>query len=161
METSVKKGMFIAALGALLLLINPAQANTIDKEVRQFMQSYLSTFDKGYSRDVANYYANSMLMLAPNGDLRSFDTPKVIRRTVKKWKRYLLHNGFESSRWVDLNVRSLSDSTALVSTVFERLNSKGEVFQRGGATYTLRRSEGDWKIWLIHIHDPHKAFSFN
>ena len=161
MEKPVKKGMFIVVLCALSLFINPVQANTTDKEVRQFMESYLSSFDTGYSRDVANYYAESMLMLAPNGDLRSFDTPKVIHRTVKKWKRYLFHHGFKSSRWVDLNVRALSDNTALVSTVFERLNSRGEVFQRGAATYTLRRREDDWKIWLIHIHDPNRVFSFN
>ncbi|MCH9671644.1 MAG: hypothetical protein K0U93_09370 [Gammaproteobacteria bacterium] len=131
-----------------------------DDDVRAFMEGYLTTFDRGYAKDVSIHYAAPLMMLAPNGDVRTYDTPKKVRRTVKKWKRYLFHNGFERSAWVDLNVRALSDRTAIASTVFERFNTKGEMFQRGAATYTLRKEEDQWKIWLIHVHEPDKAFAF-
>ena len=100
-------------------------------------------------------------MLAPNGDLRAYDTPKDIRLTIKKWKRYMIHSGFEDSRWVALNVNRLTDGTAIASTAFERVNSRGQVYQRGGATYTLRKKDGKWVITLIHIHDPEAVLSLD
>ena len=125
------------------------------------MNDYLSTFDKGYSRDLAAHYDAPLYMLAPNGDLRAYETPKQIRRTVKKWKRHLLHNGFKRSDWVTLNVKPLGAGTALVSAVFDRFHDSGRLLQRGAATYTVHKKDGDWKIFLIHIHDPDDVVTFD
>ena len=73
----------------------------------------------------------------------------------------MFHGGFEDSRWVALNVKRLTEGTAIASTAFERLNSRGQVYQRGGATYTLRKKDGNWVITLIHIHDPDAVMSFD
>ena len=72
----------------------------------------------------------------------------------------MFHNGFERSEWVSLNVKPLSDDTAIVSTVLDRFKSDGERLQRAGATYTLRKEDGAWKIFLIHIHEPEMVAEF-
>lgn len=152
----------VAATALLGLgLASGALASTdTEDEIRDFMMGYLETFNSGYARDLAAHYDAPMYMLAPNGDIRDYDTPKTIRMTVKKWKRNLIRAGFDHSEWKVLNVRPLSDSTGVVSTVFERYTGSGQVMQRGAATYTVHKREGSWKIFLIHIHDPDAVMTF-
>ena len=150
-----------AIAAACVVLALPAQGAPGDPEIDSFMRAYLDTFDHGHARDIVAHYDAPLFMLAPNGDLRAYDTPKDIRLTIKKWKRYMIHGGFEDSRWVALNVNRLTDGTALASTAFERVNSRGQVYQRGGATYTLRKKDGKWVIMLIHIHEPEAVLSLD
>ncbi len=152
---------FAAVAAACVVLALPAQGAPGDPEIDSFMRNYLDTFDHGHARDIVAHYDAPLFMLAPNGDLRAYDTPKDIRLTIKKWKRYMIHSGFEDSRWVALNVNRLTDGTAIASTAFERVNSRGQVYQRGGATYTLRKKDGKWVITLIHIHDPEAVLSLD
>ncbi|MCY4003893.1 MAG: hypothetical protein OXF33_09345 [Rhodospirillales bacterium] len=149
----------IAAVWVMLAL--PVQGATGDAEIDTFMRNYLETFDHGHAWEIVPLYDAPLFMLAPNGDLRAYETPKDIRLTIKKWKRYMFHGGFEDSRWVALNVKRLTEGTAIASTAFERLNSRGQVYQRGGATYTLRKKDGNWVITLIHIHDPDAVMSID
>ncbi len=153
----IASGVAVAATWVLLVL--PVQGAAGDAEIDTFMRNYLETFDHGHVREIVAHYDAPLLMLAPNGDLRAYETPKDIRLTIKKWKRYMFHGGFEDSRWVALNVKRLTDGTAIASTAFERLNSRGQVYQRAGATYTLRKKDGKWVIMLIHIHDPDAVIS--
>ena len=151
----------VAIAATWVMLALPAQGATGDAEIDTFMRNYLETFDHGHAWEIVAHYDAPLLMLAPNGDLRAYETPKDIRLTIKKWKRYMIHGGFEDSRWVALNVKRLTDGTAIASTAFERLNSRGQVYQRAGATYTLRKKDGKWVIMLIHIHDPDAVMSFD
>ena len=143
-----------AAVLAAVAVSGAAPRAAADTGAESFMRDYLETFDHGHAREIIAHYDAPLYMLAPNGDLRSYETPKDIRLTVKKWKRYMLHSGFQDSRWVTLNVRELTEGTAVASTAFERVNTRGQVYQRGGATYTLRKKDGRWAIFLIHIHPP-------
>ncbi|MEM7254835.1 MAG: DUF4440 domain-containing protein [Pseudomonadota bacterium] len=154
----------LGVIGLCLVFASPggqASQDSTEEAVRAFMNTYLETFDSGHANQITAQYTAPMMMLAPNGDVRTYETQKNIRRTVKKWKRYLNHNGYDRSEWVSLNVRALSDDTAVASTVFDRYDTSGNVFQRGAATYTLRREDDQWKIWLIHIHNPDRVLAFN
>lgn len=150
----------ILILAVAALSAAESQADTRD-EVRAFMQGYLQSFDSGYSRDIAAHYHAPMYMLAPNGNLQEFETTKQIQQTIKKWKRYLFQYGFDHTTWVALNVKPLSNSTALVSTVFDRITSSGTLLHRGAATYTVHRENGNWKIFLIHLHDSKNVLEFD
>ena len=152
----------IRTISFAALIVLPALEARADAsdEIKEFMTTYRDAFDTGHNREIAAFYDAPFYMLAPNGDLRSYDTQKDVRQTVKKWRRYLAHYGFERTEWVTLNVKALSDGTGLVSSVLDRFNSKGERFHRGGATYTVHKRDGAWKIFLIHIHDPEAAIAF-
>jgi ketosteroid isomerase-like protein len=135
-----------------MVLAASAQADTAD-EVTAFMEDYLHTFDTGHANEIKAFYDAPLFMMGPTGDLRSYEGDKM-RRTVKRWRFYLKHYGFERSEWNVLNVNALAEGSAVVSTVVDRYNPKGERFHRSGATYTLRKQDGDWKIFLIQIHEP-------
>ena len=141
-----------AAALSLMVLTASAHADTAE-EVTEFMNSYLQTFDTGHANEIKAFYDAPLFMMGPNGDLSSYEGDKM-RRTVKRWRFYLKHYGFERSEWHVLNVNALAEGSAVVSTVVDRFNPEGERFNRSGATYTLRKQEGTWKIFLIQIHEP-------
>jgi hypothetical protein len=55
---------------------------------------------------------------------------------------------------MDLHVKQMSGNTALVSVSRVRYVIDGRELERLGETYTLRRTEGGWKIAVAMIHDP-------
>ena len=68
--------------------------------------------------------------------------------------------GVAASRYIQLNVKALSADTALASTEVERADEHGKVRANTGATYTLVRVDGQWKIYLIHLHSRETVFNF-
>lgn len=160
MHRTVFLGRFASRMIIVMVLLWSGAARA-GSDVESFMRAYLGDFDNGHARDIAAHYNTPLYMLAPNGDLRVYETPKDIRLTVKKWKRYMIKGGFDHSEWVKLNVKAVTEGTALASTAFNRVDSRGQVFQRGGATYTLRKQDGEWKIFLIHIHGPDDVLSLD
>lgn len=141
----------VAFLGAAT-----AQADTKD-DVLAFMDHYLDSFDNQPSRHTASLHHAPMYLLAPHGVLTAFETTDKVRRTVRRWRRTLNFNGYDHTEWVSVNVQPMSDDTAIVSTVFDRIKGTGELLFRGAATYTLLRQDGEWKIFLMHVHEPERA----
>ena len=166
MNVRVRIGYWSRLVAALMLGVGLAASagasnrEVTEAEIRAFMESYLETFNRGYSRQVVGHYDAPLFMMAPNGDVRSYDTERSIRMTVRDWKRQLIRSGFDHSEWEVLNVRSLGDGAGLASAVFKRLTGSGDVIQRGAATYTVHKKDGDWKIFLIQIHDPDDVIEF-
>ena len=150
---------WLLVLAAALLGAIAAQADTRD-DVLAFMNHYLDSFDNQSSRYIASLHHAPLYLLAPHGILTEFETSEKIRRTVRRWKRTLNHSGYDHTEWVSVNVQPMSDDTALVSTVFNRIKSTGELLFQGAATYTLLRQDGEWKIFLMHVHEPERALGF-
>lgn len=151
---------WLLALAGFLLVAATAQADTKD-DVLAFMNHYLDSFDTQNSHYIASLHHAPLYLLAPHGVLTAFETPEKIRRTMRRWRRTLNYNGYDHTEWVSVNVRPMSDDTAIVSTVFNRIKGTGERLFQGAATYTLLRQDGEWKIFLMHVHKPERALGFD
>ena len=156
----VNRGAWLLALAGLFLLAAASQADTKD-DVLAFMDHYLDSFDNQNSRYTASLHHAPFYLLAPHGVLTGFETPDKIRRTMRRWRRTLNYNGYDHTEWVSVNVQSMSDDTAIVSTVFNRIKGTGDLLFRGAATYTVLRQDGAWKIFLVHVHEPERALGFS
>ena len=152
--------VWLLALAAAFFAAATAQADTKD-DVLAFMNHYLDSFDNQPSRYTASLHHAPMYLLAPHGVLTAFETSENIRRTLRRWRRHLNYNGYDHTEWVSVNVQPMSDDTAIVSTVFNRIKNTGELLFKGAATYTLLRQDGEWKIFLIHVHDPERALGYD
>ncbi len=150
---------WLLALAGFLLAAATAQADT-KEDVLAFMDHYLDSFDNQNSRYTASLHHAPLYLLAPHGALTEFETPENIRRTMRRWRRTLNYNGYDHTEWVSVNVKPMSGDTALVSTVFNRIKGTGELLHQGAATYTLLRQDGEWKIFLMHVHEPERALGF-
>jgi ketosteroid isomerase-like protein len=51
-------------------------------------------------------------------------------------------------------VKLLDQTTALASTVFVRHKTDGSELETIGATYVLRKTEGEWKIAVVTRNPP-------
>jgi hypothetical protein len=66
--------------------------------------------------------------------------------------RDLKEHGYSHSKWVELHVKLLGKSVALASAIFTRYKTDGSEMATLGATYLLRKNDGDWKIAVINPH---------
>ena len=152
--------LFVLVLPMLLGLAPQSAKADSHGDATAFMEEYLSTFDTGHAGDVMALYNDPFFMIAPSGDVRAFETKKGIRKAIRGWKFYMKKGGVVSSRYGELNVRALSDDTAIASAVVERLDEVGKLLTKIGATYNLRRESGKWKIFIIQLHDVDTILRF-
>ena len=68
--------------------------------------------------------------------------------------RDLRARGYSRSTRSELHVKLLDQSTALASAVFVRHKTDGSELETIGATYVLRKTEGEWKIAVVMGHPP-------
>ena len=62
--------------------------------------------------------------------------------------------GYSHSTVSELHVKLLDQTTALVSGVFVRHKTDGSELETIGATYVLRKTEGEWKIAVVVRNPP-------
>lgn len=58
---------------------------------------------------------------------------------------------------VQLHVRQMSSNVAFASAEIVRYKTTGELLERVGASYVLRRTEDGWKIAAVITHDPDRV----
>jgi len=68
--------------------------------------------------------------------------------------RDLRARGYSHSTRSELHVKLLDQTTALASAVFVRHKTDGSELETIGATYVLRKTEGEWKIAVVMGHPP-------
>ena len=69
-------------------------------------------------------------------------------------QRPLRERGYSHSTVSELHVKLLDQTTALASAVFVRHKTDGSELETIGATYVLRKTEGEWKIAVVMGHPP-------
>jgi len=62
--------------------------------------------------------------------------------------------GFARSEWVEKHVKLQSNSAATASVLWIRFKKDGSELERLGATYALYKSNANWKIAMVMVHDP-------
>lgn len=64
----------------------------------------------------------------------------------------LRQRGFSHTRLDECRIKLFSDTSAMASTVWTRLDGTGEVIETLGATYTLVAAGGAWKVAVVMSH---------
>jgi hypothetical protein len=64
----------------------------------------------------------------------------------------LRQRGFTHTRLDKCHIKLLGDTNAMVSTVWTRLDSNGDLIETLGATYTLVLTDGAWKVAVVMSH---------
>ncbi len=62
--------------------------------------------------------------------------------------------GYARSELTDLQMKQMSQDTALVSVGRVRYKTDGQELEQLGETYTLRNTDEGWKIAVAMIHNP-------
>jgi hypothetical protein len=125
-----------------------------DKEaIIQTFINYTQTFQTLNPNAALHYFHVPCMFISPQG-VRVLATAADVEALLTQVMEGLKARGYARSELMDLQVKQMSGNTALVSVSRIRYATEGRELERLGETYTLRKTEGVWKIAVAMIHDP-------
>ena len=127
-----------------------AQNETV---IAQTFTDYLQAFQTLKPRAPLPFCHVPCMFIAPQGVLvmaTSAETETFFTRVMEG----LRARSYARSELTDLQLKQMSRDTALVSVSRVRYKTDGQELERLGETYTLRNTDGGWKIAVAMNHNP-------
>jgi ketosteroid isomerase-like protein len=124
-----------------------------EEAIKQTFTKYIETFQTLDPYATLFYFHVPCMFIPPQG-VRVLATAADVETLLTQIMEGLKTGGYARSELLDLHVNQMSENTALVSVSRVRYATDGRELERFGETYTLRRTEGGWKIAVAMIHDP-------
>jgi len=124
-----------------------------EEAITQTFTNYTQTFQALDPRAVLPYFHFPCMFIPPQG-VRVLATAADVEALLTQVMESLKARSYARSELTELDVKQMSGNTALVSVSRIRYATDGRELERVGETYTLRRTEGGWKIAVAMIHDP-------
>jgi ketosteroid isomerase-like protein len=124
-----------------------------EKAITQTFTNYVQTFQRLDPHATLSYFHIPCMFIPPRG-VPVLATPADVEALLTQVMEGLKARNYARSELTELHAHQMSENTALVSVSRVRYTTDGEELERLGETYTLRRTEGAWKIAVAMIHDP-------
>jgi hypothetical protein len=123
-----------------------------EAEIRAMLDAYLGAFQSLSVDKTLPFYHAPGFALAPGHTLH-FAGPEQIRGFLEQNFALMRAQGYAGSRWGERRIFVFFPTAALVSAVWERVNSDGVVIGTSGTTYQLTKASGEWRIISAVMHD--------
>jgi hypothetical protein len=124
-----------------------------EKTIAQTFTDYIHAFQTLKPQAVLPCCDAPCVFISPQGVLVMTNSTE-IEALVGRMMAGLKARGYGWSELTDLQVSQMSETIAFVSVSRVRYKSSKQELERLGETYTLRKSNGAWKIVVATIHDP-------
>jgi ketosteroid isomerase-like protein len=124
-----------------------------EEAINQTFTHYIQTFQRLDPHATLPYF-HVPCMFIPAQGVRVLATAADVEALLAQVMEGLKARSYARSELMDFRVKQMSANTALVSVSRVRYATDGRELERLGETYTLRRTEGGWKIAVAMIHDP-------
>jgi ketosteroid isomerase-like protein len=121
--------------------------------ITQTFANYIQTFQRLDPHATLPYFHLPCMFIPPQG-VRVLATAADVEALLTEVMEGLKARSYARSELMDLHIKQMSGNTALVSVSRVRYATDGRELEQSGETYTLRRTEGGWKIAVAMIHDP-------
>jgi ketosteroid isomerase-like protein len=121
--------------------------------ITQTFANYIQTFQTLDPHATLPYFHLPCMFIPPQG-VRVLATAADVEALLTEVMEGLKARSYARSALMDLHVKQMSGNTALVSVSRIRYATDGRELEGLGETYTLRKTEGGWKIAVAMIHDP-------
>ena len=123
------------------------------QSIIQTFNNYIQTFQRLDLHMTLPYFHVPCMFIPPQG-VRVLATTADVEALLTQVMEGLKARNYARSELTELHAHQMNENTALVSVSRVRYKTDGEELERLGETYTLRRTEGGWKIAVAMIHDP-------
>jgi ketosteroid isomerase-like protein len=120
--------------------------------VLRVLGDYYAAFSTLDVQTVLPYFHEPALLIGPRG-LFAAATHAVLASAFAPAVADLRDKGFGRSELSVRDVRSLSETAALVTGVAQRFKVNGTELERVGVTYVLHKGDTDWRIAVLILHD--------
>ena len=127
-----------------------AEKTAVDHALRD----YNDAFGRGDLSAIGQHCNVPFVSISPEGGVKVLPTISEIEARYGRVLRDLRERGYSHSIWSELHVKLLDQTTALASAVAVRHKTDGSELETIGATYVLRKTEGEWKIAVVIRHLP-------
>ena len=117
---------------------------------------YAKAFETLNPQAVVPYYHEPCMFISPQGVV-VLTSQAHVGTFFAEVMEGLSARGYARSTFLNLQGKQLSDILAVVSGVGVWLKADGDELQRFGLTYTLRNTDGNWKIIVATVHDTETA----
>jgi ketosteroid isomerase-like protein len=124
-----------------------------EEAITQTFSNYIQMFQTLDPNAALPYFHVPCMFIPPQG-VRVLATAADVESLLIQVMEGLKARSYARSALMDLHIKQMSGSTALVSVSRVRYATDGRELERLGETYTLRKTEGGWKIAVAMIHDP-------
>jgi ketosteroid isomerase-like protein len=124
-----------------------------EEAITQTFTNYIQTFQTLDPHATLAYFHVPCMFIPPQG-VRVLATAGDVEALLTQVMKDLKGRSYARSELMSLHVKQMSENTALMSVSRVRYAIDGRELEWFGETYTLRRTEGGWKIVVAMIHDP-------
>jgi hypothetical protein len=120
------------------------------------LHAYLRAFEALDPEAVLQFYHVPSMFIAPQGVFAAPDVGS-LRALLAQFMGQLRAQSYSRTDVSGLQARMLSSGLASCTGVFVRFDAGGQEIARTGFTYTMRNSNGSWRIVVAAVHDPLEA----
>jgi hypothetical protein len=124
--------------------------------IERTYRAYFTVFQMGNPRAITPYYQIPSVFVGRAGTFVLGNVQEVeqfFERTI-----YALRaRGYARSVLTKVQVKLIAEDLALLQAVGDRFTREGDLLERMCALYTLRQSEGTWRIATVVITDPERT----
>ena len=134
------------------------------EKIIQTYRNYVQAFQSLNPKAILPFY-HAPFMSISSREVQVLGTLAEIEDSFARNMDILRENKYARTDIIEIYARQMSKGLALVSVILERYSSEGE--QLGGAgktynyTYTLRKTDNNWKIISAMAHDSATLLRIN
>ena len=115
------------------------------KEVMELLDNYSKAFMTFEPKSVIDYFNQPMLYLSDDG-ANVFKNKEEITTFLKNYMTNLKDKEYAQDELSNFNIITLTTTVAVTAFNLVRVNKAGEAFDRMGAMYMWRKSDGRWRL---------------
>lgn len=153
MRTALLLSIVTALVLASDLKAQPEQEQAEKTAVDHALSDYSDAFGRGDLSAIGQHCDVPFVRISSQG-VKVCATMSEIEAFYEGVLRPLRARGYSHSIRSELHVKLLNQTTALASAVFVRYKTDDSELETIGATYVLRKTEGEWKIAVVMGHPP-------
>jgi len=127
--------------------------------VERTYRAYFTVFQMGNPRAITPYYQIPSIFVSAAGTF-ALTSVKEAEEFLERSIYALRKRGYARSVLTSVQAKLLADDLALVHARGDRFTKEGDLFERMSGLYTLRQTEGTWRIATAVMTDPERALAF-
>jgi hypothetical protein len=152
------------AVASVIFLVHPMVALGLGAggtrvEVEKFFDTYLAAFAARDKELVAEKYFVAPIYLRTGSEMLLLESREKVREHLTMVFSALSDQNYSRTEIVTKNTCVLTDDVAIVSVALKRYSSEGVVLLESGASYSIVKLDGIWRISMASVHTPEAVLS--
>ena len=125
-------------------------------DLDEFFETYRRAYTDLDLGAVLEHYNVPLLSITPD-DLYWLTEEADVRSVMSAYLNTLRDGDYDHGEINDLAYHPLTDRDVIASSAWTRYTTQGDVFERLGTTYLLRRTDDGWRIIALALHDADRV----